>query len=128
MEITKVESILERESDTIYSILEQEFIQLKYKTANCARLCFEEKNFPESLNCEKKCLKSVKSVANFIQIQQKSLFDRLDKCVAGVEKTRETGFGDTEKGLEGASHCYQEYMENLRNAKKSIIAEFRFYQ
>ncbi|OMJ93536.1 hypothetical protein SteCoe_3516 [Stentor coeruleus] len=127
MDTKVLELLLEKESGSLYALLEKEFINLKFKAAKCARSCFETKKIPGAFQCENQCMNSIKKAMNFVQTHQSIAEKNLKSCVDIVIEGREGSNSHTKEALEGPSFCYEEYLKNLRFVKEEAEKEFSYY-
>lgn len=109
------------------SYIEQEFVNLKFKSAKCAYNCFSLPTFPEALNCEKECLNSVQTALVVMRSQEKSTKDKLEAC---LKKTEQAFIGLNDGvglNLDVDTLCYKEYTADLEILKTEMEKEFSYY-
>lgn len=120
---------LDEQSKDLVKSLERELIQLKFKSARCARNCFV-KNLPvsSSLNCEKECKQSIDHMKTFITNNFSSLSRDFEKCLMSIQRSldgEEEQIKDIESGVRG---CYEQLEGELPNRHSKILEEFSYYQ
>ena len=118
---------LKNQSKDVLFMLEQGFINLKYKAARCAKRCFETQAFSEALPCEKKCLNSIKRVSEALNMQKELIDKKLESCIQEVESGRQGTGSKLALAFEGPSACYEIYIEDLQQLKQEMITEFNYY-
>lgn len=118
---------LEKEALGILKLLDNEFRQLKFKAAKCAKKCFEEAPLPGAFTCEEKCWGSVQSVMKKVESTQRVNRSKFEKCIDNVSETMEGLHEATTDMSSGVRKCTSEYTERLKTIRQDIVREFSYY-
>lgn len=126
--VDKLNDKVQLESENVFGVLQSELIQLKFKSARCARKCFQEKLMPESFKCEKECMQGIGKVKNKMKSMQCQIDINFKQC---VERAGASVEGLTEEIMDmesGVTNCYEKFRRDLIQFKRSMISEFSFYE
>jgi hypothetical protein len=120
---------LDEQSQDLVKSLEHEFIQLKYKSARCARACFS-RNLPltSNLNCERECKQGIDHMKNFISGNFSNLSVNFERCLMSIQRSLD-GQDEQIKDIEsGVRICYEQLQSELPMRHSKILEEFSYYQ
>ena len=126
--IDKVTDPAEQEAKNIYSLLDQELRQLKFKVSRCSIKCFQEKPLPQAFACEKACAESIQKVIKFLNTRQEHLNRSFQHCIDNVAGVLEGKAEQAEfRPDAGATKCVEEYRAGLEAFKKQATQEFSYF-
>lgn len=118
---------LKQKSQALANYIEQEFINLKFKSAKCAHGCFSLSTFAEAVNCEKECLSSVETAIVTLKSNEKLLQRTLATCIKNRDNSIIGNNDELGKAADLDIACYKEYYLNLDSMKSAMEKEFSFY-